>query len=369
MTEILNPKNGEHPQAAQPAAHIDFGKPGWVVRRPGLSTRVDRRATVVSVALIAVIVLAGLITLGVGTLALTPGEVLAALFDPNAPDKHRLVVATWRLPRLLFAVVCGAALAVSGAIFQSLTKNPLGSPDVIGFAAGSYTGAVVVMLFVGSASYGTIALGSLIGGMLTAGVVYLLAVKGGLQAFRLIIVGIGISALLNSLNSLLLLSVSPEKAMLASVWGSGTLSGLGFGQLGPAALGFLILIVAAVIVGRPLGLLELGDDRARSLGTRTERGRVLAIVVGVALTALVTAAAGPISFVALAAPQIAKRLTRQATLQLFPVALTGSALLVLADLVALHVALPVGVVTVSIGGTYLAWLLVSEYRSRGRTAS
>lgn len=359
MTDTLN----------RASAPIDFGRPGWVWRRRGVSARIDRRSVIVSLLLVAVIVLGGLVTLGVGTLSLTPGEVLAALFDPNAPDKHRLVVSTWRLPRLLFAVLCGAALAISGAIFQSLTKNPLGSPDVIGFSAGSYTGAVVVMLFVGSTSYSTIAVGSLIGGAVTAGLVYGLAVRGGLQAFRLIIVGIGVSALLGSLNSLLLLSVSPEQAMLASVWGAGTLSGLGFGQLGPAFLGFLILLVGAAMVGRPLGQLELGDDRARSLGTRAEGGRIWAIVIGVALTALVTAAAGPISFVALAAPQIARRLTRSASVQFVPVALTGAALLVLADLVALNVALPVGVVTVSIGGAYLAWLLVSEYRSRGRTAS
>lgn len=348
---------------------VAFARPGWVLRRPGLSFRLDRRSALVCAILLGVIVVAGVITLGYGTLQLTPAETIRALTDPEAPSKHRLVVFSWRLPRLLFALLCGGALAMSGAIFQSLTKNPLGSPDIIGFSAGSYTGAVVVMLLFGSASYGMIATGSLIGGAGTAILVFLLAVRNGVQAFRLIIVGIGVSALLGSLNSLLLLSVSPQQAMLAAVWGAGTLSGLGFAQLAPAALGFAVLGCAVALVARPLGQLELGDDRARSLGNRAGHSRLWAIIVGVALTALVTAAAGPISFVALAAPQIARRLTRASGLQLVPVALTGAALLVLADLVALRVGLPVGVVTVSIGGAYLAWLLVNEYRSRGRKRS
>ncbi|CAM3631188.1 iron chelate uptake ABC transporter family permease subunit [Occultella aeris] len=345
---------------------VDFGRPTLVLRRRRLSTRVSRRAVVVCTVLAVTTFLLALVSLGVGTLALSPMEVLAALADTGGNEQARLAVVGWRLPRLLLAVLCGAALAVSGAIFQSLTKNPLGSPDIIGFSTGSYTGAIVVMLWLGSTTYLNIAAGSLVGGCVVAFVVYVLAYRRGIQAFRLIIVGIGISAILGSINSMLLIAVSPEQAMLAAVWGAGSLNGLGYAQLWPVAISGTLLILGAALIVAPLRQLEIGDDAARALGIRAQRSRALATVLGVALTAVVTAAVGPISFVALAAPQIARRLTRGIGLELLPAALTGALVLVAADLIAQRVDLPVGVITVSVGGSYLAWLLISEYRTRGR---
>nr|WP_307854119.1 iron chelate uptake ABC transporter family permease subunit [Streptomyces sp. RG38] len=346
---------------------MDFGRTVWVWRTGPLALRVDRRSVLVCAVLAAVTAVFGVLTLGSGSLPLTPAQVLSALFDPDADHRARLVVVNWRLPRLLFALVCGAALAISGAIFQSLTRNPLGSPDVIGFASGSYAGASVVMLLLGTADYLAVASGSLTGGAVTALLVYLLAYRGGLAPFRLIIVGIAVGAFLSSLTSMMLLSVSPQQAMLAATWGAGSLSGLGFAQLGPAAAVFAALLVCSGAVVRPLVHLEMGDDTAAALGVDAQRTRLLATVAGVALTALVTAAVGPIAFVALAAPQIAQRLTRSCTtLRIVPAALTGATLLVAADFVALRVDVPVGVVTVSVGGVYLAWLLARQYAGRRR---
>ncbi|WP_406150146.1 FecCD family ABC transporter permease [Streptomyces anulatus] len=346
---------------------VDPGRATWTLRRGGVALRFDRRAVLVCAVLTVVVAALGIVTLGSGSISLTPVQVLSALLDPDADARARLVVVTWRLPRLLFAVVCGAALAISGALFQSLTKNPLGSPDVIGFASGSYAGASVVMLLLGTANYLAVASGSLIGGALTALLVYLLAYRGGLRPFRLIIVGIAVGAFLGSLTSMLLLSVSPQQAMLAATWGAGSLSGLSFEQLRATAVVFAVLLVGAALVVRPLVHLEMGDDAAVALGVRAQRARLTATVVGVALTALVTAAAGPIAFIALAAPQIAQRLTRSSTtLRIVPAALAGAAVLVGADFIAQRIDLPVGVVTVCVGGAYLAWLLARQYAGRRR---
>lgn len=334
--------------AAREGEHrsINFGDHTYAVRFGRFSNLHRRREVFVCGAIVVVVLALGIVSLGYGTLALSPGEVLAARLDPDATRAHRLVVFEWRLPRFLFAVLAGLALGASGAIFQSITRNPLGSPDIIGFSTGSYTGAIIVMLWIGSTSYYAIGAGALLGGAAVALAVYLLAYRKGLRPFRLIIVGIGASA------------------MLAAVWGSGSLSALGYAQLLPATLIFAALIVGCGFLGRPLAALEVGDDAALSLGVHANRTRAFSTLIGVALTALVTAAAGPIAFISLAAPQIARRLTNGASLQLLPSALVGALLLVAADLVAQMVDLPVGVLTVCVGGIYLAWLLVHEQTTK-----
>jgi iron complex transport system permease protein len=336
----------------------------FTLRRGRVSALVSLRSVLVCTALLLVTAVLGILSLGMGTYALGVGEVIDALLGRSG-EQARLLVVGWRLPRMLMAVLCGAALALSGAIFQSLTRNPLGSPDIIGFSSGSYTGAIVVMLLIGSTRYLDIAAGALLGGIATAATVYLLAMRrGSVQSFRLIIMGIGIGALLSSLNSGLMLMVDVDTAMLAAVWGAGSLSALGHAQLWPMAAVLAVLVVLLAAVAAPLRQLELGDDAARSLGLRANRVRAAAVVLGVALTALVTAAAGPISFVALAAPQIARRLVRGSGLLLVPAALVGAAVLLGSDVLAQRLGFPVGVVTVSLGGGYLVWLLAVEFRGR-----
>ncbi len=342
---------------------MQYGTPTLVARSRGgrFSLRVERRTVIVVAALAAALLAISLATLAVGTYQLTLPEVLQALVG-QGEKAVRMVVFEWRLPRLLFAIGCGVALALGGSIFQSITRNPLGSPDVIGFDAGSYTGALVVMLAMGSSSYLAIAGGSVLGGLITAAAVYLLAYRGGVQGFRLIIVGIGVSAMLYSVNSYLILSVDTQRAMLAAEWGAGTLNALGYTQLLPFAVALLLLLPVVALVAPALSQGELGDDAARALGSNAERTRLIASVVAVALTALVTAAAGPIAFIALVAPQVAKRLTRSPGLGLVASASTGAVLLAASDFVAQRIALPVGLVTVSVGGCYLIWLLIREYR-------
>ena len=314
--------------------------------------------------LLATLVLA-LVALGTGDYPLSVPEVVQAMFATDGGFATTIVLE-WRLPRVLVALVFGAALALSGAIFQSLTRNPLGSPDIIGFATGSYTGALIVLTLVGDA-YVSTAVGAIVGGLLTAGAVYLLAYRRGIQGFRLIIVGIGVTAMLHAVNTWLLLRAQVEVAMAASIWGAGSISLVGWQQALPAFAAIAVLAVAVVVFSGGLRQLELGDDTAKAHGMRVEPARLALLVVGVALIAVVTASAGTIAFVALAAPQIATRLTKGAGLPLVASALTGGLLLLAADFVAQHVlpaAVPVGMVTVVIGGLYLIGLLISQARKQ-----
>lgn len=339
--------------------------PTLVVRlfNGALSWRLHKR----SLMMMAII---GLCLLSLALLSLTSGTYPVAMPDlllslqGQGEEMVRMIVLEWRLPRILLSLLLGSALGMSGAIFQSLTRNPLGSPDIIGFAAGSYTGALVVILLL-SGGYYQIALGALTGGIITACVVYLLSMRHHLVGFRLIITGIGISAMLSAFNSWMIKAADLNVAMAAAVWGAGSLNGLGFEQLLPVAITMLGLVPFLCLSSRSMKQLELGDDSARASGINTGATRLGLMILGVTLTAIVTAAAGPITFIALAAPQIARRLTRSAGVALLPSALTGSLLLLSADWAAQHAfttQLPVGIMTVSIGGLYFIWLLIREER-------
>ena len=176
---------------------------------------VPRRGVVVAVASVLLTLALAVVALGLGDLPLSPAEVVHALFATDG-GFTTTVVRDWRLPRVLGAVVFGGALAISGAIFQSLTRNPLGSPDVIGFASGAYTGALIALTVIGTGAV-SLSLGALVGGLATAVVVYLLAYRRGMQGFRLIIVGIAVTAMLQSVNLFLLLRAQEEVAMAASI--------------------------------------------------------------------------------------------------------------------------------------------------------
>ncbi|GAC58631.1 putative ABC transporter permease protein [Gordonia hirsuta DSM 44140 = NBRC 16056] len=349
---------------------IDFGRRVAVVRTADgrVSLRADLRAMLV----VAVVVVAtgGVFaaTLMLGDLYIPAGRVLSAIFTEPATRAERGIarVVQDRLARALLAVLLGIALGISGAVIQSLTRNPLGSPDVIGFNTGAYTGALLVIVFGGAGGYLSASAAALAGGIGTALVVYLLAFRQGVQGFRLIVVGIGVSAMLASVNTWLILTADLDTAMSAAAWGAGSLSLATMDTVAVVAVVLAVVLILLVPFAPGMKVLEMGDDAAAALGVRTERTRLGLLVLGVALTALATAAAGPIAFVALAAPQLAKRMTRSAGVTLVAAAAVGALLLSVSDLIAKRLfaplQLPVGVVTVSIGGIYLIWLIAQETR-------
>ena len=301
-----------------------------------------------------------------GAVPLTLTQVFAALIG-DAPRGMQLVVNEWRLPRVLIALLTGAALGISGAIFQSLMRNPLGSPDVMGFNTGAWSGVLIAMVFFGQ-HLTAIALAAMAGGILTSLVVWLLAWRNGIETFRLIIIGIGVRAMLVAFNTWLLLQASLETALTAGLWNAGSLNGLTWAKTLPAAPVLLVMFVCAALLVRRMRLLEMGDDSACALGVSVERSRLLMMLVAVVLTAASTALTGPISFIALVAPHIARRISGTARWGLTQAALCGALLLLAADLCAQRLfvpyQLPVGVVTVSLGGIYLIALLIKESRKR-----
>jgi iron complex transport system permease protein len=344
-----------------------------LVRSPGnaVALRLDLRTLWVSVALLVAVVLAAALTVTAVGVRIPFADIVAVLGGGGA-RADRFILLDLRLPRISLAVLAGAALAVSGAVFQSLSRNPLGSPDIVGFTTGSASGAVLAIIVFGGGP-GAAAASAVVGGVLTALVVYGLAAVGGGAARRLVLVGIGISAMLVALNSYLISRARLDSAQAAAVWLVGTLNGRGWDYVRLLALALLVLTPALFLLGRRLRMLEMGDDSAQALGVRVGRSRLLLrlllVVLAVAVCAVATAATGPVAFVALAAPQITRRLTGTPGLHLVPSAITGALLMVVSDFAAQRLLapaqLPVGVVTGAVGGVYLAWLLSQEWR-KGR---
>ncbi|WP_097748635.1 iron-enterobactin ABC transporter permease [Escherichia coli] len=326
---------------------------------------VSRRLLITCLLLISACVVAGIWGLRSGAVTLETSQVFAALMG-DAPRSMTMVVTEWRLPRVLMALLIGAALGVSGAIFQSLMRNPLGSPDVMGFNTGAWSGVLVAMVLFGQ-DLTAIALAAMVGGIITSLLVWLLAWRNGIDTFRLIIIGIGVRAMLVAFNTWLLLKASLETALTAGLWNAGSLNGLTWAKTSPSAPIIILMLIAALLVRR-MRLLEMGDDTACALGVSVERSRLLMMLVAVVLTAAATALAGPISFIALVAPHIARRISGTARWGLTQAALCGALLLLAADLCAQQLfmpyQLPVGVVTVSLGGIYLIVLLIQESRKK-----
>jgi iron complex transport system permease protein len=314
-----------------------------------------------------------LVSLAVAVFSLRSGAVtldFTQVFNAltgSAPRNITMVVTEWRLPRVMMALLVGAALGISGAIFQSLMRNPLGSPDVMGFNTGAWSGVLVAMVLFGQ-HLTAITLAAMAGGILTSLIVWALAWRDGIETFRLIIIGIGMRAMLMAFNTWLLLQASLETSLSAGLWFAGSLNGLTWAKTLPAAPLILLMFVCALLLVKRMRLLEMGDDSACALGVSVERSRLMLMLVAVVLTAAATAIAGPISFIALVAPHIARRLSGTARWGLTQSALCGSLLLLAADLCAQQLfmpyQLPVGVVTVSLGGIYLIVLLVQESRKK-----
>jgi len=326
--------------------------------RPSAALRASlrRREGVVILSLIAAVLVVAVIALLTGAFAADPGRVLLSLVGAGDPGT-RTVVQQLRLPRIVAAIVFGGGLAVSGGMFQLLTRNPLGSPDVVGFTSGAFTGALVAIVTVGG-GVGATLVGSLLGGAVAATLVYALGGHGGRT--RLLVVGIGIGAMFTAVNHWLILTADLDTALAAAVWGAGTLNGLTWAQVLPtSAIVLLLLVVASAGSGRAR-MLELGDDVATVLGVPLGRTKLGMVAVAIALTGAVTAVAGPIAFIALAAPHLTRRLLPERT-PLLARALMGALLLLASDTLASRlfspVQLPAGMVTICLGGAYLLWLL------------
>uniref|UniRef100_UPI0036D8E5DD FecCD family ABC transporter permease n=1 Tax=Photorhabdus sp. RM322S TaxID=3342825 RepID=UPI0036D8E5DD len=321
---------------------------------------VPRNLMVICAMLLLIMVLA-LFSMTIGKFNITIEQIITIFWGPGSGSVSEKIIMDIRLPRVLTAIFVGAALGVSGAVFQSISRNALGSPDVIGFTTGAATGAIIqIVLFDNNAVQ--IAIAAVAGGTLTAAVVYLLSLKSGaIGGYRLILTGIGVGSVLSALNGLLLVKGNLDNAVMANLWLAGSLNARTWVHVFPVLTGVVLLVPLVLFMARKLSIIEMGDDIACQLGIRVERVRLIMIFCAVVLAALATGAAGPIAFVALAAPQLVVRLTRSRNMPVISAALMGACLLLSADLLTqllpLRAAVPIGLMTGLIGGIYLIWLL------------
>lgn len=329
------------------------------------------RVAMFGVALVVAIgVAAGLM---LGETEMSGGELLRALLRRGSGGRAaflRMVVWEWRMPRVVAAVVIGVALASSGYVFQTVTRNPLGSPDLLGVTGGATVGAALAAAVtgrgIGAGSSATLAAGALLGAAVAMGVVAAFSIRGsgGLDIPRLLIAGISISAMAAALTAFVLYAADRSIALAAASWSAGALGRIEDGQ----AVWLVVAVLPSSLViascARPLRHLQLGAEVARSLGVRVGAVRVAALTAAVALAAVTTAVAGPIPFVAMVAPQLTMRLAAAPSLALS--ALVGAALLLAADLGGQYafggVRIPAGVLTGLLGGGYLGWLLLAGAR-------
>jgi iron complex transport system permease protein len=335
-----------------------------VIRSEAISFRIDRRVPLMLLCLAVVIVVAIVMNVGRGEYPISPLDIVKTVLgiDTGNPD-HAFVIHTLRLPRSLVAFMVGVALAISGTIFQGLTRNPLADPGIIGINAGASLAAVAVIILFPSAPIYTLPLSAFAGAMLMAVLIYSLAWNKGSSPILLILMGIGLSAIASAITNLMITFGEIYNVSDALVWLAGSVYGRTWEQVFSVLPWLIVFVPMALTLARHLNALNLGDDVAKGLGTRVEWQRGLLVLVGVALAGASVATAGMIGFVGLIAPHLGRQLVGPNHEGLVPTsALLGGVIVVLADLLGrtlfAPIELPCGVVTAAIGAPYFLYLLI-----------
>lgn len=333
----------------------------------GLGRRRRRRRRLAVTGVLASLVVALFCaSLMLGNTFYTPAEVWAVIRGETVPGAS-FTVGVLRLPRASMAVLTGIAFGLGGVTFQTMLRNPLAAPDVIGISSGASAAAVVglVVLELSETMTSVVAISA---ALATALLIYVLAFKDGVAGTRLILIGIGIAAMLDSVVAYVIVRAAAWDLQVAMRWLTGSLNNATWDQVTPLALAMLVAGPLLLWQSRNLELLQHGDDSAAALGVSVERTRLMCIVTAVILIAFATAASGPIAFVAFLAGPIAARIVGPGGSLMVPAALTGAILVLAADLAgqfAFDARYPVGVVTGVLGAPYLVYLLVRTNRAGG----
>lgn len=331
------------------------------VRIGPLGITTHRRTIAVGLILLAVLLTLLVVALAVGKANIGVLDSLRAAVGISVGAPADFIVGQVRAPRAFTTVLVGAMLGISGAILQSLTRNPLASPDFIGITMGAGTGAVLTMWLSPSASLWITAAGAAVGALVISTIMVALSWRRGLVPLRLILAGIGLGFVAQAVTQYLLTRMDVHEAGAALTWLVGSTTGRTWTHVSVIALVMVVLVPIVLGLGRALRTMEMGDDAARSLGISVTRSRAILAVCSVLLAAGATAITGPIGFIALVAPALAVRLTRSAGVALIPSALMGAALLLAADQASQQVStviqLPVGIFTAVAGAPYLLWLV------------
>lgn len=332
----------------------------------GRVRRMRHWRTVVAV-LTVLVLIAFSLSLMVGSTFYPPDEVLRVILGERVPGAS-FTVGVLRLPRACLAVLTGFAFGMAGVMFQTMLRNALASPDVIGISSGASAAAVYAIVLLQIRSAATVSALAIAAALGTAGFIYLLAARDGVVGARLVLVGIGVAAMLKSVVLYVLVRASNWDLPTVMRWLTGSLNGASWRQVIPVALAVAVFVPLLLLQARNLDLLRLGNDTASALGVRVERTRILAIIAATALIAFATAAVGPVAFVAFLSGPIAARIVGTTGSLLVPSGLVGAALVLVADLIgqyAFGTRYPVGVITGALGAPYLVYLLVRINRAGG----
>lgn len=304
------------------------------------------------------------VTLLLGRYTVTIPDFFRIVAGADIPGASFIVMEN-RIPRVLIGVMIGAAFGVAGAVFQTMLRNPLASPDIIGISYGASASAVFAIAFLGAS--GLVLSGfAMAGALVVALAIYFISRRGAVAGYRLILVGIGFSAVLQSVVSFLLTRTDIRVASDALIWLNGSLNSSNWDRVTILFVALVVLMPAVVVLSRSLRGLELGDDAAAGLGVNVERSRLALIVAGVLLAAVATAAAGPVAFIAFLSGPIARRFLGGYR-PLVTAALVGAVIVLAADFLGANlipgVSLPVGVISGVLGAPFLLWLLATSNRS------
>lgn len=295
-----------------------------------------------------------------------PSTVWRVIIGEDVP-KASFTVGRLRLPRASLAALSGLCFGMGGVTFQTMLRNPLASPDVIGISSGASAAAAlgIVTFSLGGAQVATMAI---VAGLGVAVLVYVLSFRDGVVGTRLILVGIGIAAMLDSVTAYVLSEAGEWDLQVALRWLTGSLNGTRWNEVVPVLVAFVVLAPILFANGRNLTMMQLGDDSAAALGVRVERTRIIVIVAAVGLVCFATSASGPIAFVAFLSGPIAARIVGSGRFLLVPAGLVGATLVLAADFAgqyAFGLRYPVGVVTGLLGAPYLVYLIVRSNRAGG----
>lgn len=312
------------------------------------------------------IVLGFALTLMVGRTFYPPAEVVRVLLGQDVAGAS-YTVGRLRLPRAGLAITAGFCFGIAGVTFQTMLRNPLASPDIIGISAGSSAAAAFAIVTLGLGAT-QVSIFAIVSGLAVALMVYVLSFKDGIVGTRLILIGIGIAAMLDSVTAYILSRAGQWDLQEATRWLTGSLNGTTWSSVVSVLVAMAVLTPVLLMQSRNLAVTQLGDDMAPALGVRVSRTRLIVIVAAVGLIAFATAATGPIAFVAFLSGPIAARIVGAAGSLLIPAALVGALLVLVADFVGqygLGTRYPVGIVTGVLGAPYLIYLIIRSNRVGG----
>ncbi|AYY12098.1 ferrichrome ABC transporter permease [Actinobacteria bacterium YIM 96077] len=330
---------------------------------PGIQLPVRRRSVAVAGGLAVAVLVTAALTLALGELGVAPDRLAAAVSGQLGPQEE-FVLSRLRGPRLAVTLTAGAGFGISGALFQTVTRNPLGSPDVIGLAAGASAGAAAFgLMWTGILP---LPAGALVGAVVAMALVYVGTGQGFSSPGRMIIVGIGVNAMSLAFVQWIITSTQREQATVIAAYLNGSTASRSWDDALLMTVALLVLLPLALAFTRRLQLIEMGDELADALGARAHQTRVWSVIIAICAATAAVTVVGPVAFVALTAPQIGRRLTRASGPNIVVAAMTGALVLSFADMLVQHAPLgsqlPVGIVTAAVGGVYLGYLLMREWK-------